>query len=71
VRVVEKMSRNPQLPKIVFALSAACRFTGRLYCGQQERHENSDDGNYHEEFDQRKTVSASSWEVSHVTVQSS
>jgi hypothetical protein len=37
-------------------LSGTGRFSGRLNRRQQERNQNTDDGDYNQEFHERKTV---------------
>jgi hypothetical protein len=48
------MRGQSYLAKVVLALAAASRFACRLHRGQQKRHQNADDGNYHQQLNERK-----------------
>ena len=50
VRVMIVLERHAELLEIVDALASPRRLACRLNCRQQERDENTDDGNYHEQF---------------------
>ena len=45
-----------QLLEVVCTLGTPRRLAGRLHGRQQERNEDADDGDHHQQFDQRKTV---------------
>ena len=46
--------RNPNLLEIVLALCTACRFTSLLHGRQQKRNQNCNDGDDHQQFDERE-----------------
>jgi hypothetical protein len=50
---------NADLPEIVLALGAAGRLAGDLQRRQEERHQNSDDGDDHQHFDKRERAARS------------
>ena len=55
VRSMVIVRRNANLLKVVHALSAASRLAGRLHCREQQRDQDSDDGDNHQEFDKCKS----------------
>jgi hypothetical protein len=50
------LDADSQLPEIVLTLRTAGGFPRRLNSRQQQRHQNSDNCNYHQELDQSKAV---------------
>jgi hypothetical protein len=51
------VGRQGQLLHVVPALRPAGRFTGCLHGRQQQRHQDRNDGDHHEQFDQREAAS--------------
>jgi hypothetical protein len=47
-----------QLPYAIDALDAAGGFAGRLHRGQQQPNQNANDGDYYEQLNQRKSMTA-------------
>src|SRR5436190_4118902 len=45
-----------QLLQVVLAPRAAGRLAGGLHGRQEQRHQNADDGDYHQQFDERKAA---------------
>ena len=43
------------LPNLVAALRATSGCPRRLHCRQQQAHQRADDGNHHQQFDQRES----------------
>jgi hypothetical protein len=56
VGVVVVVQRQPELLHVVVALGAARRFPRGLDRGKQESHQDPDDGNHHQEFDEREAA---------------
>ena len=56
MRVGVVMHAQADLLQIVRALRAPGRFAGRLHGRQQQRHQHADDGDHHQQLDERKTV---------------
>jgi len=56
VRGLVVQEAQADLLEVVLALQPACRLAGGLHGGQQQRDENADDGDHHQQLDQRKTV---------------
>jgi hypothetical protein len=54
------LQRDPQLLEIVLAGAPPRCLAGRLHGRQQEADERADDGDHHQELDQRKAVAAKS-----------
>ena len=52
--IVER--RQSQLSNLTGALRTPRRFASCLDGGQQERDHRADDGNHHEQFDERETI---------------
>ena len=59
VNIVEKLKGQTNLLEIVVAFRPPRRFARRLYGGQQERDQDSDDRDYDQQFDQRKATGCS------------
>ena len=53
--------RQSQLLQIVLTLRATCGFSRLLYSGKQKSHQDGNDGNHHQQFDQRKACLQSMW----------
>ena len=53
------LKSDPELLEIVLALRAAGRLAGLLYGRQQKGYENRDDGDHHQQFDDRESTFAS------------
>jgi len=45
---------NAQLSKIVAACGLPAQFTSRVQSGKQHRDQNADDGDHHQQFNERK-----------------
>jgi hypothetical protein len=54
--IVIVMKGNAELLEIIAALGSPGRFPRRLHRGQQQRHEDADDGNYDQQFDKCKST---------------
>jgi hypothetical protein len=54
--VVMIQAAQRQLLEIVLALTAARRFAGGLNRGQEQRHQDADDGDHHQQLDERETM---------------
>jgi hypothetical protein len=54
MHVVKVVNRDADLMEIIRAATTPRRFAGGLNRRQQERDEHSNDGNYHQQFNQRK-----------------
>ena len=52
--LVVVLQGDPELAEIVGAAGPPGRLACRLHCGQQQAHEDSEDGDHHEEFDERE-----------------
>ena len=55
IQVVVVMQCQPKLFQVVFALCSPGCFAGLLHGGKQQCNQNSDDGNYHQQFNQRES----------------
>jgi hypothetical protein len=58
VLTVIALDGKPKLPEIVGALRASSRGARGLHRGQKQTEENSDDGNYYQQLDQREPAHA-------------
>lgn len=56
IRTLEVLERETDLLEVVRALSAASRFSCSLYCGEQQRDQDADDGDDHEQLDEREAA---------------
>src|SRR5579875_377920 len=54
INIMEVLRRQTHLLEIILALSAGGSFTHLLYGWQEQTDKYSDDGNYHQQFDQRE-----------------
>jgi hypothetical protein len=54
---MELMNRQPDLLKVILALTSASRRASVLHSREQDRDQNSNNGNDHQKFDQCKSCS--------------
>jgi hypothetical protein len=50
------VQRQPDLLQVVVAFGPPGCFASRLYGGQQQSDQDSDDGNHYQQFDERETA---------------
>ena len=55
VDVMVQVASNAILLEVVSAADAACRLSCHLHCWKQKCNQNTDDGDHHQQFNQRKT----------------
>ena len=62
------VNRQPELPQLIAALHPPRRLARTLHRRQQQGHQDANDGNHHEQFDERKTAlpNSASDKVQHV-----
>jgi hypothetical protein len=58
MQIVVVLQRQPDLLEIVLGLRAPRRFASLLHGRKQQGHKDSDKGNHHQQFDQRKSAAS-------------
>ena len=59
VDIVIVLCRNTHLLQIIAALTAAGSFAGSLHGRQEKRNQDGDDGDHHQQFNERKSPAQS------------